>query len=193
MTRTRDARPGAATENVVVKPLALFGVIVVVGLVAIGAFLRLTDHSAKATPPLVSNLAAQARFVRAGDGLCARSYDELMAAFEGRSVPKTAKMKAKFLRLEMPIAERMYAGLRALTPPERDARSYRRLLRMGRRAIHDVHVALHDYETGRTRREALVERAERRDHLNRLSNSLFRKIGLTICGLNAHQVAARYG
>jgi hypothetical protein len=174
-----------------VKPLALFGVIVAVGLVAIVAALRLTDHSASATA--VPPLSTQVRFVRAGNGVCARYYDELMANFQGRSLPKTTKMKAKWLRLELPPFDRMYAGLRALVPPAHDARSYRRLLRMGRRAMRDAHAALHDYETGQVRREALIERGERHDHLNRRSNSLFKKIGLTICGLNGHQVAARYG
>jgi hypothetical protein len=175
------------------KPLAFFGVIVVVGLVAIGALLRLTDNSASAKPPALSPASAQAQFVRAGNGVCARYYDELMANLEGRSIPKTAMMKAKWLRIEMPLFERLYVGLRALVPPDRDARSYRRLLRMARRAVHDAHAALHAYETGQVRRVALLGREERRVHLNRRSNSLFRKIGLTICGLNAHQVAARYG
>lgn len=173
------------------KPLALFGVIVVVGLVAIGAALHLTGHSASATP--VPPLSARAQFVRAGNGVCARYYDGLMAAFEGRSIPKTPTVKAKWLRLEMPLMNRLYAGLHALVPPAREARNYRRVLRMARRAIRDARVALHDFETGQVRREALVERAERRVHLNRRSNSLFRKVGLTICGLSGHQVAARYG
>ena len=175
------------------KPLALFGVIVVVGLVAVGALLRLTDNSASAKPPALSPASAQAQFVRAGNGVCARYYDELMAAFEGGSIPKTAKAKAKYLRTAMPLAERMYAGLRALVPPDREAGTYRHLLRLARRASRDAHVMLHAYETGQDRRAALLMRDERRDHLNRLANSLSRKIGLTICGLNGQQVAARYG
>lgn len=188
-----DAAPGTATEKGDVKPLALFGVIVVVGLVAIGAALRLTDHSASAEPPIAPKLAAQARFVRAGNGICARSYNELMTALEGRSIPKTAKVKAKWLRLEMPIVERLDAGLRGLVPPAREAGTFRHLIRVARRELHDVHVALHDYETGQVRRVALIEREERRVHLNRRFNALSRQLGLTVCGLNAHQVAARYG
>lgn len=175
------------------KPVALFGGIVVVGLVVIGAALRLTDHSASATPPLASKLSAQARFVRAGNGVCARYYNELMANFEGRSMPKTPKMRAKYLRIELPLFERLYAGLRALVPPDRDAGDYRRLLRIARREVRDAHVAIHAYETGQAHPVALIERDERRDHVDRRSNSLSRKIGLTICGLNSRQVAARYG
>lgn len=173
------------------KPLALFGVIVVVGLVAIGAALRLTGHSASATPPLA--VSTRARFVHAGNGLCARYYDELMTNFEGRSIPKTALVKAKWLRIEMPLEERLYAGLRTLVPPGRDARDYRHLLRMARRGIRDLHAALHAYSRGDVRRVASLVRAERRVHLNRRLNSLSRKLGLTICGLNARQVAVRYG
>src|SRR5215470_17415272 len=106
-------RPPRRPKEGVVKPLALFGVIVVVGLVAIGAALHFTGNSASATPPLPP-LSAQARFVRAGNGLCARSYDELMATFESRGVPKTVKMKAKYLRLQLPLEERLDAGFRRL-------------------------------------------------------------------------------
>jgi hypothetical protein len=176
------------------KPLALFGGIVVVGLAVLFAGLRLTDHSARASatlPPPVPSASAQ--FVRAGNGVCARYYQELMTTFEGRAQPKTSKMEARYLRLEMPSVERLYAGLRALVPPERDAGDYRRLLRIARRELRDAHVALRAFETGQLRRERLIERAERRDHLDRRSNTLSRRIGLTICGLNAHQVAARYG
>jgi len=176
-----------------VKPLALFGVIVVVGLIALGALLRLTNNSASATPPIAPALSTQAKFVRAGNGLCARYYDELMATFEARGIPRTAKVKARYIRLEMPLMERVYAGLRALVPPDREAGTYRRLLRLMRRGMHDAHAALHAYETGQLGRVALLDREERGVHLNRRTNTLFRKIGLTICGLNAHQMMARYG
>jgi hypothetical protein len=116
-----------------------------------------------------------------------------MATFEGRSLPKTPKLRARYLRLEMPLIDRLYMGLRALVPPGRDARTYRRLLRIARREIHDGHAALHAFETGQVHRVALLEREERRDHLDRRSNSLSRRIGLTICGLTGRQVATRYG
>jgi hypothetical protein len=175
-----------------VKPLTLFGVIVVVGLVVIGAALHFTDHSASATPPLPP-LSAQEQFVRAGNGLCARFYDELMTAFEGRGIPKTATMKAKYLRLQLPLQERLYAGLRALVPPDREAGTYRRLLSLSRRGMRDVHAGLHAYATGQVGRVALIERDERRVHLNRRANSLSRTLGLTICALNDRQIARRYG
>lgn len=176
------------------KPLAIFGGVLVVGLAVIFAGLRLTDHSAGATPPPAPPAqATSAQFVQTGNGVCARYYRELMLALEGRSLPKTTRMKARYLRLEMPAVDHLYAGLRGLVPPQRDAADYRRLMRIARRELHDAHLALHDYETGQVRRERLIERGERRDHLDRRSNSLSRSIGLTICGLNAHQVAARYG
>jgi hypothetical protein len=103
-----------------------------------------------------------------------------MAAFEGRAIPKTAELKAKYLRLEMPSVERLYAGLRALAPPHRETGTYRHLLRMAQREIRDAHVSLRAFETGQARRAALVERGERRDHLNRRANSLSRKRGLNL-------------
>jgi hypothetical protein len=171
----------------------LFGVIVVVGLIAIGAVLHLTNNSASAKLPPLSPASAQALFVRAGNGVCARFYNELMVAFEGRSIAKSRKANAAFLRTALPLADRRYAGLRALVPPDREARTYRRLLRLVRRGDRDAHVALHAYATGQPRRATLVERDERRIHLDRRANSLSRKLGLTICGLNGHQVARRYG
>lgn len=175
------------------KPLAIFVGVVVVGLGVIAAGLHLTGHSASATPPPVTAASARAQFVRAGNGVCARYYDGLMTTFEGRSLPKTPKLKTRYLRLEMPLFEHLYAGLRALVPPGREAGTYRRLLRIARREIRDAHAALHAFETGQAHRVALLERNERRDHLDRRSNTLSRRLGLTICGLNAHQVAARYG
>jgi hypothetical protein len=175
-----------------VKPLALFGVIVGVGLVAIAAALHFTNHTASATPPL-RPLSAQERFVRAGNGLCARAYNEVMDTFEARGVPKTVKMKAKYLRLQLALEERLDPGFRALEPPARDAGAYRQLLRIDRRGIHDTRAELHAYATGQLWRVTLLDRAARRDHVGRRYNALARKIGLTICGLNAHQVMARYG
>lgn len=183
----------AGSENEVVKPLSIFVCIVVVGLAAIVAGLHLTEHSASGTPSPAPTAAAQSQFVRAGNGVCARFYDGIMATFQGRSVPKTPKMKARYLRLEMPLFEHLYAGLRALVPPGREAGTYRRLLRDARRELHDARVAVHLFETGQAGRVAVLERNERRDHLDRRYNSLSRTVGLSICGLNARQVATRYG
>jgi hypothetical protein len=176
---------------VVVKPLALFGVIVVVGLVAIGAMLHLTNNSASAKPPPLSPASAHALFVREGNGVCARYYDEVMAALEGRSIPRTAKAWAKWGRLAVPLDERLGARLRALVPPGPDARTDRRLLRVYARVLHNEHVLLHAYETGQLLRARLIVRQA--DHLSRRFNSLARKLGLTICGLDGHQIARRYG
>ena len=191
--QTGDAPSSAGTENEVVKPLGIFVGIVAVGLAAIAAGLHLTEHSASGKPPPAPTAVVQAQFVREGNGVCARYYQELMVTFEGRSLPKTPKLKARYLRLEMPSIEHLYAGLRALVPPGREAGTYRRLLRIARRELHDAHVAVHAFETGQARRVALLERNERRDHLNRRSNSLSRRVGLSICGLTARQVATRYG
>ncbi|HEX5173940.1 MAG TPA: hypothetical protein VFV91_07335 [Gaiellaceae bacterium] len=185
-------REPGGSENEVVKPLGIFVGVVVVGVAVIAAGLHLTDRSASAKP-VVPTASVQAQFVRAGNGVCARYYQELMATFEGRSSPKTPTSKARYLRLEMPLIEQVYAGLRALVPPGREAGPYRRLLRIARREIHDDHLALHAFETGQAHRVVLLERDERRDHLSRRSNSLSRRVGLTICGLTARQVATRYG
>ena len=174
------------------KPLGIFAGVVVVGLAVIAAGLHLTGRSS-AKPPPVPTASVQAQFVRAGNGVCARYYQELMTTFEGRSLPKTPKLKARYLRLGMPSLERLYAGLRALVPSARDAGTYRRLLTIARRELHDAHVALHAFETGQDGRVALLERTERRHHLSRRYNSLSRRVGLTICGLTARQVATRYG
>ena len=172
------------------KPLALFGVIVVVGLVAIGAALHLTNNSASAKLPPLSPASEQALFVREGNGACARFYKALFTALEGRGKPKNAKTWARYLRMTIPLFVRMDAELRTLVPPRRDAGTYRRLLRISRREIREARAVQHALETGQVRRARRIGRGE---HLDRRANSLSRKIGLTICGLNGHQMSQRYG
>ena len=183
-------RPG--TEKEVVKPLGIFAGIVVIGVVLIAAGLRLTDRSASAMPPLPIPT-AQAQFVRAGNGVCARYYEEVMATFEGRETPKTVKMDARYIRLGMPAMVRLYAGLRALVPPRSQVRTYRRLLRVAGRELHRARAELHAFEAGQAGRARLIDRHARRQHFDRRYNSLSREVGLTICGLSGRQVVARYG
>jgi hypothetical protein len=71
-----------------VKPLAIFGGIVVVGLAVIFVGLRLTDHSASANP--LPTPLTHAQFLRAGNAVCHRYYREGKAIF--KSKPKTLKM-----------------------------------------------------------------------------------------------------
>jgi hypothetical protein len=174
-----------------VRPLAIFAIVVVVGLLAIGAALRLTDHSASAKPspaPAPPPL-THAQFVRAGNEVCARYYRDGIAIFKKQ--PKTLKMLRKDLRIMMPLMDRHAAGLRALVPPRSDARGYRRLLRVEGQELYGAHAVLHAFRTGQVRRGVLI--ARHLDHLDKRFNSLSRKLGLNICGLTGRQVRARYG
>lgn len=174
------------------KPLAVFAGILVVGLAVIFAVLRLTAHPASADPlPVPQSSLTKSRFVRTGNGTCARYYQQLEANFEGRPRPNSRKMYVQYLRIAIPLAGRLDAGLRALVPPRRDAAAYRRLLRGAAQEVSDARAALHAFESGQVRRGQRIERDG--DHLSNRLNSLSRKVGLTICGLTGPQVSARYG
>lgn len=174
------------------KPFAIFGGIVVVGLALIVGGLRLTNHSASATPPPATSTAptplTHAQFVRAGNAICARYYRDDPTLFKH---PKTLKMVTKDLRISVPVMEREVAGLRALVPPASDAGTYRRLLAGAGQGVRDARAVLHAFETAQYRRGVLI--ARHTNHLDKRLNSLSRKLGLTVCGLTGRQVKARYG
>ncbi|HET8751368.1 MAG TPA: hypothetical protein VFM43_02440 [Gaiellaceae bacterium] len=175
-----------------VKPLGIFAGIVVVGLALIVGGLRLTDHSATATPPPAPMPLSQAQFVRTGNAVCADYY---RALFKSQTIShpqaKTLKMITRGLRIQVPLMDRLATGLRPLVPPRRDAATYRRLLSVLGQELYDAHAVLHAFETGQFRRGVLI--ARHGGHLDRAYNSLSRKIGLKVCGLTGRQVKARYG
>jgi hypothetical protein len=175
-----------ATGGDGVKPLAIFGGIVAVGLAVIFVGLRLTDHPTSANPPPTPLTHAQ--FVRAGNAICDRYYRDDPTIF---SNPKTVKALTKDMRIAVPYVDREAAGLRALLPPPSDAATYRRLLGGLGQVGHAAHAMLHDFETGQIRQGVLIARSTARmdSHLNSLAN----KVGLNICGLTGRQVRARYG
>jgi hypothetical protein len=171
-----------------VKPLAIFGGIVLVGLAVIFGGLRLTNHSARAESlPSQPTPLTHARFVRAGNAVCDRYYRSDPMLFRN---PRTAKALTRAMRIAAPYFDRMAAGLRALVPPRGDAPTYRRLLGGLGQADHALHAMLHAFETGQIRHGVLVARSTARmgSHLN----SLAKKLGLNICGLGDRQVRARY-
>ena len=100
------------------------------------------------------------------------------------------KMITRDLRIQVPLMDRLGAGLRALVPPRRDAGTYRRLLNVAGQELYDAHAVLHAFETGQFRRGVLVARHS--GHLDADYNSLSRKLGLSVCGLTGRQVKARY-
>jgi hypothetical protein len=173
-----------------VKPFAIFGGIVVVGLVVIFAGLRLTSHSALADPlPAQPTALTHAQFVRAGNAVCDRYYRDDPTIFRN---PKTVKALTRDMQIALPFVDSEDAGLRALVPPSSDAATYRRLLAGLGRVEDAVHAMLQAFQTaGGVREGVLIARATARmdSHLNRLAN----KLGLNICGLTSRQVKARYG
>jgi hypothetical protein len=172
-----------------VKPLAVFGGIVVVGLAVIFVGLRLTDHSASADPlPAAPTSLTHAQFVREGNAVCDRYYRDDPTIFRN---PKTVKAFKRDMQIAVPFVDRMAAGLRALVPPPSDAATYRRLLGGLGLQNRAVHAMLHAFETGQIRQGVLIARSTARLDLH--LNSLANKVGLNICGLSDHQVRARYG
>ena len=172
------------------KPLGIFVGIVVVGLALIVGGLRFTDHKASANPlPTAPTPLTHAQFVRAGNAICARYYR--VDAKLSKRPAKTLKMVTRYLRLEVPAVDRELAGLQALVPPRNEAGGYRRLLRGAKQLDDDAKAILHAFETGQYRRGVLI--ARQTPNLNRWLNPLARKLGLSVCGLNARQEKARYG
>jgi hypothetical protein len=175
-----------------VKPLAIFGGIIVVGLAVIFAGLRLTSHPASAAPlsttPAAPTSLTHAQFVRAGNAVCLRYYRDDRTIYMH---PKTLRAITRDLRISIPHVDREVAGLRVLVPPPSDAGTYRRLLRGVGQLDRDAHAILHAFETRQYRRGVLVARSTQ--HLDKHLNSLSNKLGLKICGLTGRQVRARYG
>jgi hypothetical protein len=167
------------------KPLAIFGVVVVVGLIAIEAGLRATDHpaSADALPTPLTHR----QFVHAGNAVCDRYYRDDPTIFRN---PRTVTALTRDMRIAVPFVDREAADLRALVPPASDAAVYRRLLRELGLQNHDAHAMLHSFETGQIAQGLVISRSAAR--LDLRLNALANELGLNICGLSGRQVAARY-
>jgi hypothetical protein len=180
--------------HLIVKPLGLFVGVVVVGLVVIFLGLRLTNHSANASPVLTTRTApkplTQAEFDRAGNAICARYYR--VDAPLAKNPPKTLRAVTRDLRIDTAAFDRQTASLRALVPPPHDAGGYRRLLRGVGRASRDLHALLHDFET-RQYRSGVLKARQLTPALDRHLNRLARQLGLNVCGLTGRQERARYG
>lgn len=180
--------------HLIVKPLGLFAGTVVVGLAVIFVGLRLTSHSANASPVLATPTApkplTQAQFDRAGNAICVRYYR--VDAPLSKSRPKTLRAVTRNLRIDIAAFDRETISLRALVPPPNDAGMYRRLMRGVGRGGRDIHALLHDFETGQYRLGVLKAR-HLSPALERHVNHLARKLGLKICGLTGRQERARYG
>lgn len=165
-----------------------------VGLGVMFVGLRLTSHSANASPALTTPTApkplTQAQFARAGNAICARYYR--VDAPLSKNRPKTLRAVTRYLRIDTAAFDRETASLGALVPPPNDAGTYRRLLRGVRRGSRDLHGLLHDFETGQYRLGVLKARQLTPAFDQRL-NRLARKLGLNICGLTGRQERARYG
>jgi hypothetical protein len=167
-----------------VRPFAIFGVVVVVGGILIAAGLRLTAHSASATPPPnaipTPTPLSRAQFVRAANRLCFRNNRQGKALFKK---PKTLIMLAREVRLAVPLLDREIAALRALIPPSRDAATYRRLLNDLGPEQREAHIMLHEFETRQWLRGAAAARQLDRlgKQLNRRDDPALKKLGLTVC------------
>lgn len=171
------------------KPLAIFGVLVAVGLAVIFAGLRLTDHSARADPlPATPTSLTHAQLVRAGNAVCDRYYRTDPTIFRN---PQTLKAITRDMRIGVPYLDRMEMGLRALVPPPSDAFNYRHLLGGTGQMDCDAHAMLHAFETGQVQQGVLIARATARLDLE--LNSLAKEVGLNICALSDRQVRVRYG
>ena len=162
-----------------VKPLAIFGAVVVVGLIAIEVGLRATAHTASATPPPTP--LTQAQFVQRGNAVCAVYNRSAKAVLTPN--PKTFRAATRELQRWMPLVQRDVAGLRALVPPVSDDATYRSLLAVMTQEDAEVHSILHDFETGQYQRGVLLLRQG--SHLDNRFNSLARTLGLTACATTA--------
>ena len=177
-----------------VKLLGLFVGVVVVGLGVIFVGLRMTNHSANASPVLTTPTApkplTQGQFDRAGNAICARYFR--VDAPLSKNRPKTLRAVTRHLRIDTAAFDRQTASLRTLVPPPNDAGTYRRLLRGVGRGSRDLHALLHDFETGQYRLGVLKAR-QLTPAFDRRLNRLARKLGLDICGLTGREERARYG
>jgi hypothetical protein len=166
-----------------VRPLAVFGGIVLVGLAVIFASLRLTDHSASANPLPASRTApaplSHAQFVRAANRVCGRELRESKA--RGLRHPKIKNLRTltRDYRLAVPLFVKEAQGVRVLIPPRTDAPRFARLVRVLRVAIQNAHGILHALQTRQIRRAFLLSRQQ--DALDKHANAISRTLGLTVC------------
>jgi hypothetical protein len=164
------------------RPLAVFGVIVVVGLAVIAVGLRLTDHPASATPPPAApspTPLSHAQFVRAANRVCQRELRDSKA--KGLRHPKIKNLRTltRDFRLAVPLFDTEAAGVRVLIPPRSEAARFRRLVTTLGVAQQNAHGILHALQTRQIRRAFLLSR--RQDVLDKHLNALSRKLGLTVC------------
>jgi hypothetical protein len=166
------------------KPFAVFAVVVLVGGIVLAVGLRLTDHSASATPPPRATSAprtlSRAQFVRAANRICLRSDRQGKAVFRK---PKSLHMLTREFRVAVPLLDREVATLRALMPPSRDAATWRRLLNDLGPEQRQMHVIRHAFETRQwVRGVAAARQLVRLGKLvDRRDDPILRKLGLTVC------------
>jgi hypothetical protein len=163
-----------------VRPLAIFGAVVVVGVVLIAAGLRLTDHPASATPPprtASPTPLSHAQFVRAANAICRRSSRKGKAIFKKKA--KSLTMIARQVRIAVPLFDSEAAALRALAPPSRDAAAWRRLLKHLGQDERQFHAIRHAFETRQWIRGAAI--ARQLDVTGKRDDPALKKLGLTVC------------
>jgi hypothetical protein len=169
------------------KPLALFAVVVAVGLIGIALVLHATAHSASANVAAANAPAplTPAQFHRAADGACAR-FNRAARALSKRPKPTSLRTFTRRFRSEVSLARRLTVVLNGLTPPRSDTTTYRRLLRINSAGMRMVEGWVHDFDTGQYRQAVLRIRGERRtlNVMNRSANKLARRLGLDACAKN---------
>jgi hypothetical protein len=159
------------------KAFAIFAGIVVVGVIVIAVGLRLTNHSASATP--VPTPLSHAQLVRTANSDCLQARRE----FDKHriSVPRRPNLRTllRFFRIAVPRIDKVAGTLSGLAPPSTDQVSYQRLLnalaaegRAGGRMLHDL-------ETRQVRSGLLVAREV--DAIEKRARRLERKLGITAC------------
>lgn len=163
------------------KPLAIFTVIVVVGLIVIAGGLRATRGATPTvTPP---RPLSRAEFVQAANGVCRRTTREAKAREKGLPSPKkNLRAFTRDMRIAVPFFEKETADVRALIPRLRAGPTLRRLASTLEIAQYNAHSLLHAAETHQIRR--LLSFASRADALDKRLNRLSRKLGLTVCAKN---------
>ena len=152
----------------------------VVGLIAIEAGLRATDHAASANP--LPTALTRPQFVRAANRACQRA-NRASKALSKEPKPTSLRLASTRFRNIASVFDHATMTLDRLMPPLREAAAYRRLLRSVAAMDRMLEQGVHDLDTGQYRQFALRWRAEKRrlNTLGRRADSLARKLGLTVC------------
>lgn len=171
------------------KALALFAIVVAVGVIGIELGLRATADNASANVPNARVNAptplTHAQFERAGNASCAR-FNRVALALSKRPKPTSLKTAVRRFLIQASLARRVTVSLDGLTPPRRDAASYRRLLRINAAGMRMMNGWVHDFETRQYREAILRIRGERKTlkEMNRRANRLAKQLGLKTCAKN---------